>query len=189
MPHKLYKNQNGFSLVEGLLVVIAIALVVFVGYYVYHSQKTTNNTYTSASKVAQSSPAKTTKKSTTPTTPTPTVSTEGDLIAYGNKLYGTYFARLKAGSSQSAALAAVKSYFSSSAYAKLTASPALLTCTNDVPASYEVTAFDDQGHTLPANAPASSGELNFTPTDRKNGSAVLNVSVSPLEITDVSCPN
>jgi hypothetical protein len=34
---KLNKSQDGFSLVEGLLVVIALALVVFVGFYVYDS--------------------------------------------------------------------------------------------------------------------------------------------------------
>lgn len=41
---KLYKNQKGFGLVEGLLTVIALALIVGVGYYVYSSQKSNKST-------------------------------------------------------------------------------------------------------------------------------------------------
>lgn len=70
MIYKLRTNQNGFSLVESLLVLIAVALVVFVGYYVWHTQKTANQTYTSASKVAQNSPAKVNKKSNSSSTTT-----------------------------------------------------------------------------------------------------------------------
>jgi Tfp pilus assembly protein PilV len=33
------KNQKGFSLIEGLLVIIAITLIAFVGYYVWHTQQ------------------------------------------------------------------------------------------------------------------------------------------------------
>ncbi|HEX7633488.1 MAG TPA: prepilin-type N-terminal cleavage/methylation domain-containing protein [Candidatus Saccharimonadales bacterium] len=51
-------NQKGFSLIEGLLVIIALALVIFVGYYVYHSQKQTDKTYSTAAKDAQSGPSK-----------------------------------------------------------------------------------------------------------------------------------
>jgi Tfp pilus assembly protein PilV len=49
-------NQKGFSAVEGLLSLIVVLLIVFVGYYIYHAQKNANNTLSSASKVAQSSP-------------------------------------------------------------------------------------------------------------------------------------
>lgn len=48
-------NQKGFTMVEGLLVTIIIVMVAFVGYYVWHTQKTTNNTLNSASKIAESS--------------------------------------------------------------------------------------------------------------------------------------
>ncbi|HXR49856.1 MAG TPA: hypothetical protein VN778_02415 [Verrucomicrobiae bacterium] len=37
-------SQKGFTLVEGLLIIIALVLVVFVGYYVWHNQKSTNKT-------------------------------------------------------------------------------------------------------------------------------------------------
>jgi len=53
MSYKL--NQKGFSIVEGLLSLIVVLLIVFVGYYVYHTQRTTNSTYNAATKVAQSS--------------------------------------------------------------------------------------------------------------------------------------
>lgn len=69
MPHRLNASESGFSLVESLLLVIAVALVAFVGYYVWHSQKTANQTYNSASKVAQSSPVKNTKAQTKPASP------------------------------------------------------------------------------------------------------------------------
>jgi type II secretory pathway pseudopilin PulG len=46
-------NQKGFTLVEALLVIIAVALVVFVGYYVWHSQKDNNKQATETSKTSQ----------------------------------------------------------------------------------------------------------------------------------------
>lgn len=36
---KTLKNQKGFGLIEGLLIVIALALIVFVGFYVYNANK------------------------------------------------------------------------------------------------------------------------------------------------------
>lgn len=51
------KSQKGFALVEGLLTVIAIALIVFVGYYVWHSQKQTNKTLDTATNTSNSTPA------------------------------------------------------------------------------------------------------------------------------------
>lgn len=59
MLHKKL-NQKGFSAVEGLLIVIIVLLVGFIGYYVWHTQKNTNDTLNSASKVPQSSPTKAT---------------------------------------------------------------------------------------------------------------------------------
>lgn len=51
-------NNNGFGAIEALLIVIAIAIVGFVGYYVYHANQTTNKVYNQASNEAQSNPAK-----------------------------------------------------------------------------------------------------------------------------------
>lgn len=59
------RKENGFSAVEGLLIVIIIAMIAGVGYYVWHANKTANDTLSSANQVAQNSPAvKGTKKST-----------------------------------------------------------------------------------------------------------------------------
>jgi hypothetical protein len=56
-------TDAGFSLIEGLLCVIALSLIVFVGYYVFHSNQVATKTYNQASNVAQSNPAKQSKDS------------------------------------------------------------------------------------------------------------------------------
>jgi uncharacterized protein HemX len=38
-------NQKGFGAVEGLLLIIIVLLVGFIGYYVYHTRNNTNLTY------------------------------------------------------------------------------------------------------------------------------------------------
>jgi len=42
-------DERGFSAVETLLVVVAIAAVGLIGWYVYHVRQTTNSTYNAAS--------------------------------------------------------------------------------------------------------------------------------------------
>jgi nicotinamide riboside transporter PnuC len=73
---KLSKNQRGYSAVEALLILVALALVAFVGWYVHHATTQTNKTYSiseSSQKPAAKKPATTTKTttgtSTTSTTP------------------------------------------------------------------------------------------------------------------------
>src|SRR5882757_3473616 len=39
-------NQKGFSVVEGLLVLVALSIVGFTGYFVYNAQKNTDKTLT-----------------------------------------------------------------------------------------------------------------------------------------------
>ncbi len=51
-------RSQGFGTIETLLSIIAIALVVFVGYYVYHSNQVASQTYSTASNIAQSNPVK-----------------------------------------------------------------------------------------------------------------------------------
>lgn len=41
------KNQKGFSVVEGLLILIVVGLLAFVGWYVYHTKRTSSPTKTS----------------------------------------------------------------------------------------------------------------------------------------------
>jgi hypothetical protein len=54
-------NQKGFSLVEGLLTIIALSLVVFVGFYVYSNRNKANDTLDTATTESTKSatPAKT----------------------------------------------------------------------------------------------------------------------------------
>jgi len=55
--------QQGFGLIEALLLVIAVALVIFVGYYVWHTQKQTNTTLNNATVTSQKTiPAKPSQK-------------------------------------------------------------------------------------------------------------------------------
>ncbi len=70
---KLKDNRQGFAVVETLLVVIIIALIGFVGWYVYHAMKNTNNAYNSATKTSSSKTPKfgTKNKSTASSTKAP----------------------------------------------------------------------------------------------------------------------
>ncbi len=54
-------NQKGITLVEGLIIVIALALILFVGYYVWHTQKQANKTLNTAAKASQSAPSSSSK--------------------------------------------------------------------------------------------------------------------------------
>lgn len=51
-------NQKGFSLIEGLLILIAVTLIAFVGYYVWHAQRSANDTLDTAINSSQKSPNK-----------------------------------------------------------------------------------------------------------------------------------
>jgi hypothetical protein len=52
-------NQRGFSLVEGLLIFIAVALIAFVGYYIWHSNQTTNKVVSASATTKSNATAKT----------------------------------------------------------------------------------------------------------------------------------
>jgi hypothetical protein len=49
-------NQKGFGAVEGLLLIIIILLVGFIGYYVYHTKNNTNSAYNKAPSSNNSTP-------------------------------------------------------------------------------------------------------------------------------------
>lgn len=55
-------NKSGFSVVEGLLAIIAISLVVFVGYYVINTQNHATTAYDASTAVANSNTVRTKKK-------------------------------------------------------------------------------------------------------------------------------
>jgi len=53
------RGQNGFTVVETLLVLILLAIIGFTGYYVYHTRSNANSTYNNATKTANTTPDKT----------------------------------------------------------------------------------------------------------------------------------
>ena len=62
LHHTAVKEETGFSAVEMLLCLIAVTLITFVGYYVYHTQQAANKTYNDATAAAQIAAPKVTKK-------------------------------------------------------------------------------------------------------------------------------
>jgi uncharacterized protein (UPF0333 family) len=49
----MYKKQSGFALVEGLLIILILAIIGFGGYYVWHTQQQTNKTLDTAATTSQ----------------------------------------------------------------------------------------------------------------------------------------
>ncbi len=52
LHHTAVKEETGFSAVEMLLSLIAVELITFVGFYVYHTQQSAKSTYNAATKEA-----------------------------------------------------------------------------------------------------------------------------------------
>lgn len=77
---ELQNSESGFSVTEGLLVVLVLAIIGFGGYYVHHSQKNTNTMSVSGS-VSNSSKDKTT------TTQPKTTYTTAQLTAIAKQVY------------------------------------------------------------------------------------------------------
>ena len=50
----MHKTQKGFALIEGLLIILILAVIGFGGYYVWNSQKQANKSLTQADQVSQS---------------------------------------------------------------------------------------------------------------------------------------
>jgi hypothetical protein len=61
---KLHKNNDGFSAVEAVLVLVIVGLIAFIGYYVYHTKQNVNKTLTTTS--SASTPARATNKKADP---------------------------------------------------------------------------------------------------------------------------
>ena len=73
MMGKLHKNQHGYSAVEALLILVALAIVGLVAWYVHHATTNANSNYSiQESSQKPSTPKKDTTKSTTTTTPSST---------------------------------------------------------------------------------------------------------------------
>lgn len=62
LHHTAVKEETGFSAVEMLLYLIAVTLITFVGYYVYHTQQAAYATYNADTVTSQAAAPKTIKK-------------------------------------------------------------------------------------------------------------------------------
>lgn len=62
---KISKSEQGFSVVEALLIVLILVVIGFVGWYVKHASDTSYDTYNKATASDSAAPS-VTKKSTTP---------------------------------------------------------------------------------------------------------------------------
>ena len=73
MMGKTFKNEHGYSAVEALLILVALALVGLVAWYVHHATTNANSSY-SIQETSQK-PGTPKKNVTTTTTPAPAAST------------------------------------------------------------------------------------------------------------------
>jgi cytoskeletal protein RodZ len=70
------KNQKGFALIEGIAIFAIVAMIGFVGWYVYHAKNNTDKSYSGTDTVSNNtnpiSTKNTEQKPTTPVSATPT---------------------------------------------------------------------------------------------------------------------
>lgn len=88
-------NQKAFSAVEALLIIVIVGILGGTGYYVYHANKTTNDTLSSAAKDASGSPKfvakKKTPSSTSPSQKSLTINEWGVKIPLSSADAGVYY--------------------------------------------------------------------------------------------------
>jgi predicted negative regulator of RcsB-dependent stress response len=60
------KNQKGFGVVEGLLILVIVGILGFTGWYVWHSKQATYKTYSNAANSASSTDSTAKQKKTDP---------------------------------------------------------------------------------------------------------------------------
>jgi prepilin-type N-terminal cleavage/methylation domain-containing protein len=86
-------NKKGFTAIETMLAVIMVAIIAFVGYYVYHAQSQSNKTLASATQVASSSPAQgSTKQASTTTVKYLDIKELGVKFQLSDKISDAYYA-------------------------------------------------------------------------------------------------
>lgn len=181
------RNQHGFGAVETLLVIIAITLVVGVGYYVFNSNKTSRAT----APVAAQTTALTSKSTATPTTP---MHTAQDATVFAQKTYDDFVTALNNASTTNSqqnpglvGLAAVKDSLSSNFYTKAAASQS----GGDFSCAYQ---FGPSGYKASLNSSDSTdaiiGLVLFNSADHTSSTTGMTATVdlSSLKIVAVSCP-
>ncbi len=85
MHRQQSQTEQGFAIIEALLVVLIVAAVGFVGWYVWHARENANTSLTNATNISQSTSAKTATTST-PASKTDNGSLNTDLTSIGGSL-------------------------------------------------------------------------------------------------------
>jgi uncharacterized protein HemX len=109
---KLSKEQSGFSIVETVLLLVIVAAIAGVGWYVYHAQQKTSDTFNAATENSNNvSPQFKSKK-----TPAPTTTSGTSKSALQSELNTANTANSQSGQEASASSSALndKSTFTSS---------------------------------------------------------------------------
>jgi len=176
------KNQQGFGAVEGLLIVVVVAVIAFVGWYIYNGNKKASNTYNAAS---------TSSKVTT--TGTPKTHTTEEAVNLVQTTYDSYLTELNKANSDTTnkrpvaqvALSAIKNNLTPELYAKAAAvtQATPFSCTQQYVASaYSATLKSNTKTTASVALTIDNGSGANT-----SGMTAL-VNLVSLKITAVTCP-
>lgn len=113
----------GFSVVEGLLVLIIVLLIGFIGYYVWHAQKDTSKTLSASNAASTPTPAKPTAN--------PAVHTSQQAVSLVQSTMNTFMATMKTTAAEAttsnvtnppqAGLDAIRDHLTSDTYTKANA--------------------------------------------------------------------
>lgn len=193
---KNQKSQTGFGLIEALLLIIAVAIVAFVCYYVWRSQKQADKTLNQAASTSQTSPVlakKTTAKTTTP------AHTPQQAVTFAQNAYNTYkqaSANPSTGepTGRSASLDAIKADLTSSFYDQVKAKYAIPTEVNGHlnpdAVDYDMISCTQNTLTKPVASLKSSDSASALIQISDSGSqlGVVTVDLSSLLISNVVCP-
>lgn len=195
--NRLQRNQNGFTVVEALLVFVIVAIIGGTGWYVYNANKKTNSTYNEADRSSQST-AKFSKKNTkTPakaSIPTAKVHTDQEAVAFVQTTYDDYLAALDKANNDSTntqpvaqvGLTAVKANLSPELYTKAAA------VTQATPFSCTAQYVTDKYTASPASNTDTSATVAVSISNgdglSTKGMTVV-VDLTSLMITAVNCSN
>ena len=167
----MYKNnQRGFSAVEGLLIVVIVAIIGGVGYYVWHAQKQSNNTLSTASSTSQNTVQLLTASQTR-------------AIKAVQTTYDQYLKDIKGGKTSAQALADVQNDVTPDLYTTLTGTTATdpLFCTSTTPTTVSATL-----GTKPV-ANTVNVTANVFAKGKKTQVAVV-VDSTSYKLTSITCP-